>query len=340
MYRNYDCLVGVSLAINRIKEFIYNTAKTDYPVLLLGETGVGKELVARLIHEKSNRNMKSFYAINYANIPENLLESELFGHIKGAFTDARNDRDGLLCEASGGTIFIDEIGDSSPALQAKILRVVDTGEIRKLGDNHISRIDVRFIFATNKNIIEQINKNEFRKDLYYRISVHELLIPPLRERKNDIPIIFKNILTREVKSKNMTKKKICKLYEETPRLIKEIEEYDMPGNVRELENIVARFISSDGRTSVKIENNIKNDNIDKPEEIYSQIKSYGKSFWEIIYKPFMERKLNCREVARIIEIGLNETNGSYKKLVSRLNIDIKDYKKFMDFIRNHKINKS
>lgn len=172
-------LVGKSKVIEKSKAFINKVATVDHSILISGETGVGKELVARKIYEWSNRRDKPYIPVNCANLPENLIESELFGYRKGAFTDAKEDKAGLIEETDGGTLFFDEISELPLYLQAKILRVIENREIRRLGETKTGKIDVRFIFSTNKELKEEIKGGKFRKDLYYRIITLELYIPPL-----------------------------------------------------------------------------------------------------------------------------------------------------------------
>ena len=220
--------------------FIGRAASVESNVLLLGETGVGKEVAARSIHNESRRKGHSFIKINCANLNQELFESEMFGFRKGSFTGAIYDRPGLFEEAHGGTLFIDEIGDCSPTVQAKFLSAIEDNEIRRLGYNRPIRIDVRLIFATNKNLSDMVKKSLFRRDLYYRINVLTFRIAPLRERKDDIPLFIDHILRR------------YSLRTEQPRVSAEAQrvlmEYTYPGNIRELENILeSAILVSDGR---------------------------------------------------------------------------------------------
>jgi transcriptional regulator with GAF, ATPase, and Fis domain len=328
-------LIGRSKAFNDIQTFIEEAASTDYPVLLLGETGVGKEVAARLIHKKSKRKGRAFVPINITTFPETLLESELFGHKKGAFTNARQDRAGLLEEAEGGTLFLDEIADCLLSLQVKLLRVIDTRERKKLGEDHIRKVDVRFIFATNKKIEREISSGRFRKDFYYRISVHKLLIPPLRERKEDIPLLFGHIMETmsEGKKKKMSEKALNKLLS-----------YSFPGNIRELENIIIRAICRARGQEIREEDIVleaieEEPKITKAEKLYWDMRQGGGTFWEVVYKPFLERDLDRNTVKQIIVMGLKESGGSYKKILPLFNMssDEKLYKRFMKFLRVHRL---
>lgn len=214
-------------------DFIRKIADSDKNILLMGETGAGKDFTAKKIHEISPRNKNPFVAISCANIPGDLFEAELFGFVKGAFTGAAREKAGLLEVAGAGTIFLDEIGELPIFLQAKILRAIEDRELRRLGDTFVRKINARFIFATNKDLEEEVKAGRFRKDLYFRICVVKFIIPPLRERKEDIPLLIAHILDKENK-KGLIKKEI------TREALRKIMAYDFPGNIRELENIMER----------------------------------------------------------------------------------------------------
>lgn len=224
-------IIGDSLVVKRKLEFIYKAAKSDKNVLVWGETGTGKDLTAKKLHELSDRKNKPFVTINCVNIPEVLFEAELFGYVRGAFTGAVKEKVGLLEIAKDGTIFLDEIGDLSLHFQAKILRIIEEKELRRVGDTILRKIYARFIFATNKNLHEEVKNGNFRKDLYYRINVVRLYIPPLKERKEDIPLLVEHILDRE-NNERRPKKEISN------QALKKLMAYDYPGNIRELENII------------------------------------------------------------------------------------------------------
>lgn len=226
-------IIGTSTVIKENLEFIRKAARSDKNILILGETGTGKDLTAKSVHDQSNRRNKPYIAINCANIPEELFEAELFGYVRGSFTGAVKEKQGLLEVAKDGTVFLDEIGDLKSHLQAKILRIIDKRELRRIGETLIRRIYARFIFATNKDLQEEVKFGRFRKDLYFRISVLRFSIPPLRERKEDIPFLVNHILEKENKKEN-TEKKI------SLSALKKLMNYNFPGNIRELENIVER----------------------------------------------------------------------------------------------------
>lgn len=220
--------------MEEILKTIAKIAKYDTTVIISGETGTGKELVAKAIHKESSRNTAPFIVVNCGAIPPTLIESELFGFVKGAFTDARFPKNGLLEEADGGTVFLDELGELPPNAQVALLRFLQEGEVKKLGDTETKKLDVRVICATNKNLIEEIQEDRFREDLYYRVSVATLHIPPLRERTEDIPPLAFHFL--ELHSKKM-KKQIQTI---SPEALMALLSYPWPGNVRELENEMER----------------------------------------------------------------------------------------------------
>lgn len=233
---DFERIVGRSKAITSLIDEVKKIANAKSNILILGETGTGKELFARAIHYNSYRKENPFIPINCSAIPENLLESELFGYVKGAFTGATASKRGLFEEADGGTVFLDEIGDLGLPLQSKLLRVIDDREIRPIGGVHSKRIDIRIIAATNRDIGEAVKKGEFREDLFYRINVVTLKIPALRERREDILMLARHFLG---KYSNEIGKPVRYIDD---RAMKLLHDYDWPGNVRELQNIIERAV--------------------------------------------------------------------------------------------------
>ncbi len=237
--REYDFsnIIGISPPMQEIFSILKKVIPLNVNILLTGETGTGKELIARAIHYNSPRRDKLFVAENCGAIPDTLLESRLFGHRKGAFTGAVKDQKGLFELASGGTIFLDEIGDTSLAFQQRLLRVVQEGEITPLGSEKSIRVDVRIIAATNKDLEEEIRAGRFREDLYYRLNVIHIHLPPLRERKEDLPLLIEFLV----------KKYALKMGKEIPSMdpsfIEELQKYAFPGNIRELENLIQRSLA-------------------------------------------------------------------------------------------------
>jgi DNA-binding NtrC family response regulator len=223
-------LIGQSPSFLKLVESASRFAESDSFVLIQGASGTGKELIANLIHRRSPRNNRPFVAVNCASIPDTLLESELFGHEKGAFTNAYQTKQGLVEVANGGTLFLDEVGDISPAIQPKLLRFLETGEFRRVGGTNLLSVDVRVVSATNKDIREEVKAGRFREDLLYRLNVVTLRIPLLSERMEDIPILAEHFLARKAKSKNVKKL--------SPSALELLMKHDWPGNVRELEHVL------------------------------------------------------------------------------------------------------
>jgi two-component system, NtrC family, response regulator PilR len=232
-----DNIIGESAKMRAIFELIQTVAPQNSRVLITGESGTGKELVARAIHENSQRAAAPFITINCGAFPETLLESELFGYMKGAFTGATENRQGLFQAAHGGTLFMDEIGNMSLTMQVKLYRVLQEGKVRPVGSTDESDVDVRIIAATNKDFAKEIAEGRFREDLYYRLSVIPVQLPPLRERREDIPLLARHFL--ETFSKSMDKN----IGSISPEGMRKLESYDWPGNVRELENTMERAVA-------------------------------------------------------------------------------------------------
>jgi DNA-binding NtrC family response regulator len=315
---------------------IYKTigriAKTDVNVLIQGETGTGKEVIASMIHEKSIRSKKPFVAINMAAIPKDLLESELFGHTKGAFTGATVDRPGKFEEANGGTIFLDEISEAELKIQSKLLRVIQEKEVTRIGSNKGLKLNLRIIVASNKNLEELVKSKEFREDLYYRLNVVAIELPPLRERKEDIPILVQHFLK---KFSHLKGYELSMSTEAMDALLK----YQWPGNIRELENIIQyAIIHATGKTISKsklppkvFENNTKNDfnSLSKKlkslaneiisSEIISGTNNAYEEFLKIVEKPLimaaLDKALNNKtEASKILGINRNTLRKKIKEL--------------------------
>ncbi|MGB9629440.1 MAG: sigma-54-dependent transcriptional regulator, partial [Thermodesulfobacteriota bacterium] len=230
-------IIGKSKGMREIYKMIRQIANSKSTVLIMGESGTGKELISRAIHYNSNRKNFPFITINCAAIPETLIESELFGHEKGAFTDAIRTKKGLFEEADGGTLFLDEIGELSLTTQAKILRFLEEKEFNRVGGSKTIKVDVRLITATNKDLTQLIKKGGFREDLYYRINVVPILLPPLRERREDIPLLIDHFIKKFNAENNKNVKGI------QPEALEVMMNYEWPGNVRELENLMERVIA-------------------------------------------------------------------------------------------------
>ncbi|WP_422926778.1 sigma-54-dependent transcriptional regulator [Singulisphaera sp. PoT] len=227
-------LIGDTPAMQSVRRLIDMIAPTDASVMILGETGTGKELIARNLHDKSRRAGHAFIPVNCGALPENLVESELFGHRKGAFTGADTHRKGLFEVANGGTLFLDEVGELDKSVQVKLLRFLESGEIRRVGENDPFRVDVRVLCATNRDLREMIEADQFREDLFFRMNTFEIQLPPLRERKGDIPALARHMLTRYSSRRGSLDTAL------TPEAIEMLTSHDWPGNIRELANAIER----------------------------------------------------------------------------------------------------
>lgn len=230
-----DRIVGCSPVIRQLKRRIRRFGRVDFSLLIIGESGTGKELVARAVHDLSRRVSNLFVAVNCAALPETLMEAELFGHARGAFTGAARERRGLIESARGGTLFLDEIGDLSLPLQAKLLRVLQEGEIRRLGENAPRAVDIRLISATHRDLPSMIHQGSFRQDLFYRIQDLQVRVPPLRERLEDIPLLTRHLLTR-LGLNDINE-------QEFHRFMSHLYRHDWPGNVRQLEARIKRLVT-------------------------------------------------------------------------------------------------
>ena len=298
-------VVAVSESMRRVLDLAEAVAQTSSTVLITGESGVGKEVIARYIHNKSQRADRSFVSINSSAIPESLLESELFGYVEGAFTGAVKNKLGLFEEASGGTLFFDEVGELPFSTQAKLLRALQEGEIRHIGSTRNIKVDVRIIAATNQNLHVLVNDGKFREDLYYRLNVIPINIPPLRERKEDIiPLINMFVDKYSIRMKKFVR-------EFNSDAIYIMMQYDWPGNVRELENIIERIIAICKGENITAEDVHKVFKLDKNIGRDVKIKRIGKT------KDTNDYKID--EGARVLN-ALKETNWNHQKAAERLGI--------------------
>ncbi len=235
-------LIGESASMLRVRRLIDRIAPTDSAVLILGETGTGKEMVARRVHEQSERRGEPFVAVNCGAIPENLVESEFFGHRRGAFTGADSNRAGLFEVANGGTLFLDELGELDKSMQVKLLRFLESGEVRRVGDNEPFHVNVRIVCATNRELQQMVQNGSFREDLFFRINTFEIYLPPLRERLDDIPELARHLLARHLRKDTISADIL------PPETIRLLQSHPWPGNVRELANVLEHaVILSDGQ---------------------------------------------------------------------------------------------
>jgi two-component system response regulator AtoC len=302
---SFENIISKNKQMQKIFEVITKVAQYKSTILITGESGTGKELVARALHYNSDRAQNAFVAVNCGAIPENLLESELFGHAKGAFTDAIRTKKGLFEEADGGTLFLDEIGELPPQLQVKLLRVLQEGEIRRIGESKPIQVDVRIVAATVKDLVKEVNEGRFRDDLFYRLNVLPIHIPPLRERNEDIPLLTAHFIRKygEVMSKNVVGI--------DSRALEALMDYKWYGNVRELENTIERAIVLADRENIEIENlplEIQNFQEEIPleplaEEEYSIKKSSRFLEMNLIKKALKKTKGNHTHAAKLLEIS-------------------------------------
>ena len=301
-------IIGNSREIQKVLDMISRVAHSTATVLITGESGTGKELVARAIHFTGNRKNKKFVAINCATLSENLLESELFGHKKGAFTGAINSKKGLFEEADGGTLFMDEIGDIPVSVQAKILRVLQEGEFISLGDTLAKHVDVRIIAATNQNLLKKVQEKGFREDLYYRLNVISIKMPPLRDRKEDIPLLTKYFIEKYNKRENKHIKGI------SPEVEDEFYHYHWPGNIRELENAIERAITLTNETIIPLP------------VILPFVKKEGENdmFWDgLLSQPYKEARKMALDTFNIKYVTnvLNKNNGNVTNAAKEIEIE-------------------
>jgi two-component system response regulator AtoC len=302
---SFENIISKNKQMQKIFEVITKVAQYKSTILITGESGTGKELVARALHYNSDRAQNAFVAVNCGAIPENLLESELFGHAKGAFTDAIRTKKGLFEEADGGTLFLDEIGELPPQLQVKLLRVLQEGEIRRIGESKPIQVDVRIVAATVKDLVKEVNEGRFRDDLFYRLNVLPIHIPPLRERNEDVPLLTAHFIRKY--SQAMSKNVIGI----DSRALEALMNYKWYGNVRELENTIERAIVLADRENIEIENlpleiqNFQEEISLEPlaEEEYSIKKSSRFLEMNLIKKALKKTKGNHTHAAKLLEIS-------------------------------------
>ena len=331
--------IVASPQMREVMLFAERAAKGDAKVLVTGETGVGKDIVASHIHRNSARSRAEYVAVNCAGVTESLLESELFGHVKGSFTGAFRDKVGKFLLAHGGTLFLDEVGEMSLRMQALLLRFLENGEIQAVGaDAAATRVNVRVIAATNRNLQAMVAAGTFREDLLYRLRVVHLHVPPLRERPEDVRPLGAHFLQKLQRPTRLTDEAWAVL-----------EKYQWPGNVRELQNVIEQvsWLAASGEpvTADLLPMMIRSGgNMLMPtrerrrrlsDELFRMIIEEGYTFWEPIHRMFLARDLTRRDIRELVHRGLRETRGSYRTLVPLFNMPESDYKKFMNFLGTH-----
>jgi transcriptional regulator with PAS, ATPase and Fis domain len=341
-------LIGESPLMRTLDLDINAAARSDAKVLITGETGTGKEVVARLVHDRSPRQRGPFITINCAGVPDSLLESEFFGHVRGSFTGAYRDNPGLLRQGDGGTVFLDEVGEMSLRMQALLLRFLETGEIQPVGGMaNNSRADVRIITATNRDLVEAVSSREFREDLFYRLNVLHLKVPPLNERGADIELLVHYYV--EIFS--------AQHQVPAPRISREaftaLRSHSWSGNVRELRNVVERVVlraNTDVVEPIHLPAEITNSTRTREAEvpagllvshrarvdgILDRMLTQKESFWTTVYPAFMVRDLTRDDLRFIVRAGLEQTRGSYRVLLDLFRMPPQDYKRFLGFLKQH-----
>jgi two-component system response regulator HydG len=343
-------LLGETEAVRALHEEITYASRCDAKVLITGESGVGKEVVARLIHANSARQRNPLITVNCAALSDTLLETELFGHVRGSFTGAYRDRSGALELAHRGTVFMDEVGETSPRMQGLLLRFLEAGEIQRVGSDAVqSRVDVRVIAATNRQLVESVAAKTFREDLYYRLNVIHIRVPPLRERREDVTQFLKFFLEQFSRQYSVNQPKLA------PATLKLLEEYSWPGNVRELKNIVERLVVRSNVAEIEprdlplevLRGSTQEQAVaasptittaparSASEALFERMVNGGESFWTAVYAPFMSRDLTRDDVRGIVRRGLERTGGNYRVMVELFNMPTDDYKRFLGVLRKY-----
>ena len=332
--------IAASPLMTDILKFAERAGASDAKVLITGESGVGKDVVARHTHAHSARRNAEFVAVNCAGVTETLLESELFGHVKGSFTGAYRDKMGKLRLAHHGTLFLDEVGDMSLRMQALLLRFLENGEIQAVGSDAVqTTVDVRVIAATNRNLIELVGSGKFREDLLYRLRVIHLHVPPLRERTEDIRVLAAHFFTRS-----------GRLVTITDEAWQALERYRWPGNVRELQNVVEQmaWLSASPDEPIgmdQLPQNVKTTGQSilptrerrrrVADELYQALAHGGYSFWQHIHPLLMNRDITRHDMRELVRRGLSVSRGNYRTLLELFGIPVADYKRFMNFLSTH-----
>ena len=337
-------LIGKSAQIHALQAEIERVARSDAKVLITGESGVGKEIVSRSIHYGSPRANMMFAPVNCAGLPETLLESELFGHVKGSFTGAYRDKPGKLESAHMGTVFLDEIGEMTVRMQGLLLRFLETGEIQRVGsDGGARHVNVRIIGATHRNLRDMITQGTFREDLYYRLNVIQINVPSLRDRREDIPDLVTHFLQRFVAANRSPIAAV------SPEAMKALVAYSWPGNVRELENLIERMVvavqheviePADLPSEVRAQDNVafrprRERRRTVADELYTRLTEQHESFWATVYPMYMAREITRQHVRDLVRRGLEEARGNYKIVARLFNMEPREYKRFLNFLRKH-----
>ena len=337
-----SAMIHASAQIREILSLVGRVATGDAKVLITGESGVGKDLIAREIHARSARQMRPFIAVNCAGLTETLLESELFGHVKGSFTGAYRDKPGKLQLANRGTLFLDEVGEMSLRMQALLLRFLENGEIQAVGADHIkSTVDVRVVAATNRNLGDMVANGQFREDLLYRLRVIHIHVPPLRERKQDVRVLVAHLAAKSA----------ARPVDFSEDALRTLERYRWPGNVRELQNVVEQSLWMSNGGTVEVEHlpvsvqtaadqvlPVKERRRQVGDELYTALVNGGYNFWEHIHPLFLHRDITRHDMRELVRRGLTTTRGNYRSLLRLFGLPAGDYKRFLNFLAAHDCN--
>jgi len=340
-------LIGTSATAQALRGEIQFAAHSDAKVLVTGETGVGKDLIAQLIHQSSRRRLAPMATLNCAGLPDTLLESELFGHVRGSFTDAHRDKPGIFESAANGTVFLDEVGEMSARMQAVLLRFLETGELQRVGADRVhARVNVRVVAATNRDLIAEIEAGRFREDLFYRLNVLRIHVPPLRERPEDVPALLTYYLNEysvrhAVGTRTLSAEALTRL-----------SSHAWPGNVRQLKNVIERLVVKSTRSTIDVSDLPRDLDPVRPvvenaaerrapersvaAEMLARILEGRESFWTVAYAPFMQRDITRAQLTELVSLGLERTAGNYRSLVSLFNMPASDYKRFLTFLTSHR----
>jgi two-component system, NtrC family, response regulator AtoC len=331
-------IVVASRAMTELLSKAERAGASSAKALITGESGSGKDVVARHIHSHSNRRLAPFVAVNCAGVAETLLESELFGHVKGSFTGAYRDKRGKLQLAHRGTLFLDEVGEMSLRMQALLLRFLENGEIQSVGsDESHAQVDVRVIAATNRNLNDLVAAGQFREDLLYRLRVIHLHVPPLRERPEDVQALVNHFVERAGRQLTFTED-----------ALRAFERHRWPGNVRELMNVVEQLLWLSTTGVVGVEHLPLSMNIGPglmtpladrrrqvADDLYDAMVKQGASFWDHVYPMFLARDITRQDVRELVRRGLRESRGRYKALPTLFGMSSGDYRRFMNFLAAH-----
>jgi transcriptional regulator with PAS, ATPase and Fis domain len=334
-------IVSVSAQMTDILSLVERVAAGDAKVLITGESGVGKDLIAREIHGQSARAGRAYIAVNCAGLTETLLESELFGHVKGSFTGAYRDKPGKLQLAHRGTLFLDEVGEMSLRMQALLLRFLENGEIQSVGADHIgTRVDVRVVAATNRNLGELVSAGQFREDLLYRLRVIHVHVPPLRERREDVRVLVAHLAAKAPRPVAFS-----------DAALRMLERYRWPGNVRELQNVVEQALWMSNGQAVEVDHlppsiktatdavlPMRERRKQVADELYQALVNGGYSFWEHIHPLFLARDITRHDMRELVRRGLTTTRGNYRGLLRLFGMPASDYKRFLNFLAAHACN--